>query len=322
VPLPVTLRPATAADAEYLYEITKSTMAGYVEATWGRWDVDAARDRIGQALAENSVVLIYLADVRVGLLRVNEQPEQIVLEQLFIAPAFQRRGIGTQLVEDLILRARTLAKPLRLRVLAVNPAKRLYERLGFAVVETTPERYVMEHVPASEPSQPRPEPWLRGPIPGIPSLLQPVAHAFVMSSEDTSNAVSTLSPEQLWIRPGGAASAGFHLLHLAGSTDRLLTYARGDGLSDAQRRMLTAEPVLPAPPPSVETLLEAWHATVQRALAQLAATSESILGEPRFVGRARLPSTVLGLLFHAAEHAQRHTGQLITTAKIVRGWGG
>jgi GNAT superfamily N-acetyltransferase/uncharacterized damage-inducible protein DinB len=322
VALPLTLRSATVDDSEYLYGITESTMRGYVEATWGEWDGAAARKRMEQALAEKSVALIYLADVRVGLLRVNERPEEIFLEQLYIAPEFQRRGIGTQLVEELIRKASGLSKPLRLRVLAVNPAKRLYERLGFAVFEKTPERYFMERLPEVDPSRPKPEPWLRGPVPGIPLLLQPAAHAFVMSCEDASKAVSTLSPDQLWIRPGGAASAGFHLLHLAGSTDRLLTYARGEGLSDEQRRALAAEPLLPAQLPSAEALLKTWDDTVQRALAQLAATSESILGEPRFVGRARLPSTVLGLLFHAAEHAQRHTGQLITTAKIVRDWSG
>jgi uncharacterized damage-inducible protein DinB len=163
-----------------------------------------------------------------------------------------------------------------------------------------------------------PEPWLRGPLPGIPALLQPVAHAFVMALEDTTNASSSLAVDELWMRPGGAASAGFHLMHLSGSTDRLLTYARGEGLSSLQRDALTRENA-DDHRPSVAELIEAWRLTVERAHAQLAATPESALTEPRFVGRGRLPSTVMGLLYHAAEHAARHTGQLVTTAKIVRG---
>lgn len=163
-----------------------------------------------------------------------------------------------------------------------------------------------------------PEPWLRGPVEGISPSLQPVAHAFVMALEDASAAAAGLSSDQLWLRPGEAASAGFHLIHLAGSTDRLLTYARGEGLSDAQRTALAAEQALAEPHPSLEALLAGWQSVIQSALTQLAATPEPSLAEPRFVGRARLPSTVLGLLFHAAEHAQRHTGQLVTTAKIVR----
>jgi hypothetical protein len=87
----------------------------------------------------------------------------------------------------------------------------------------------------------RPEPWLRGPVPGVSPLLQPAAHAFIMSIEDCEAAVSGLTPDQLWMSPEGAASVGFHLLHLAGSTDRLLTYARGERLSEAQRAMLVAE---------------------------------------------------------------------------------
>lgn len=164
-----------------------------------------------------------------------------------------------------------------------------------------------------------PEPWLRGPIAGIAPVLQPVAHAFVMALEDASLAASSLSSDELWQRPGGVASAGFHLMHLSGSTDRLLTYARGEMLSAAQREALMAEQAATEPLPSLDALLTGWGAAVQKALAQLAATPESTLAEPRFVGRARLPSSVLGLLFHAAEHASRHTGQIVTTAKIVRG---
>lgn len=164
----------------------------------------------------------------------------------------------------------------------------------------------------------RPEPWLRGPVPGVPPLLQPAAHALIMALEDTERAIAPLTVDQLWHRPAGAASVGFHLQHLSGSTDRLLTYARGEALSEAQRTALAAEAKDHDPPPSAEDLLAAWRTTVERALDQLRRAPESTLLEPRAVGRAGLPSTVIGLLFHAGEHAARHTGQLVTTAKIVR----
>ena len=164
----------------------------------------------------------------------------------------------------------------------------------------------------------RPEPWLRGPLPGIPALLQPAAHAFVMAREDVDNAVADLGVMQLWAQPGGIPSIGFHLVHLAGSTDRLLTYARGEGLSDAQRSALARERTIADQRPPLAMLLTAWHETVAGALTQLTATPESALSAPRVVGRAQLPSTVLGLLFHAAEHASRHTGQVVTTARLVR----
>ena len=164
----------------------------------------------------------------------------------------------------------------------------------------------------------QPEAWLRGPVPGIAGALQPVAHAFIAAREDAADAVANLTPAQLWIAPGGAASVGFHLMHLAGSTDRLLTYARGDMLSDAQKAVLAAERTPPEPRPAAGDLLKAWDAQVERALAQLAGTREADLGAARAVGRAQLPTTMHGLLFHAAEHATRHAGQIITTAKIVR----
>ena len=166
-----------------------------------------------------------------------------------------------------------------------------------------------------------PEPWLRGPILGIPALLQPPAHAFVMAREDVTAALAGLTTEQLWLEPHGATPLGFHLAHLSGSTDRLLTYARGEALSAAQREALVRERTLSTTRPALADLLTAWHRTVEAALKQLAATADETLLEPRLVGRAQLPSTVLGLLFHAAEHASRHTGQIVTTAKMVRAHG-
>ena len=167
-------------------------------------------------------------------------------------------------------------------------------------------------------STPQPEPWLRGPVANISALLQPAAHAFIMSIEDCEAAVRDLSPDLLWVEHEGAASIGFHLRHLAGATDRLLTYARGETLSPAQKTALVSERAPGNAPPPATSLLAAWRSGVDGALAQLAATPETALLDFRGVGRAQLPSNVLGLLFHAAEHASRHTGQVVTTAKILR----
>ena len=163
------------------------------------------------------------------------------------------------------------------------------------------------------------EPWLRGPLPGISSLLLPAAHALVAAREDVTNAVEGLTAEQLWLAPSGISTLGFHLAHLAGSTDRLLTYARGEALSPAQREVLAFERTLADTRPPLEQLLTTWHGVADAALQQLASTPEPALSAARAVGRAQLPSTVLGLLFHAAEHAARHAGQVVTTSKLVRG---
>lgn len=148
-------------------------------------------------------------------------------------------------------------------------------------------------------------------------LLQPAAHALQMSIEDCEAAAAHLTIDELWTSPGGVASVGFHLRHLAGSTDRLLTYARGAALDAAQRAALVAESAVGDPRPSAGQLLSAWRVAVESAIAQLATTPETTLTDPREVGRGKLPSTVLGLLFHAAEHASRHTGQVVTTARMV-----
>ncbi len=160
-----------------------------------------------------------------------------------------------------------------------------------------------------------PEAWLRGPLPGVVPLLMPAAHALTQAREDLQRATAGATPEELWQRPGTAASAGYHLQHLAGSLDRLLTYARGEALSPEQRRTLIQESTPGAP---ASKLLSNALLAIDRALEQIRRTPADMVLEPREVGRARLPSTVLGLVFHAAEHTARHTGQVITTLKAVR----
>jgi uncharacterized damage-inducible protein DinB len=160
-----------------------------------------------------------------------------------------------------------------------------------------------------------PEAWLRGPLPDVDPYLMPAAHALIQSGEDLEVAVKGLGAEQLWARPGGAASVGFHLRHIPGAIDRLLAYARGEALTDAQRAAAKAEG---SPEGDTATLLAAARKGIDQALAQIRSTPRESLLDARPVGRAGLPSTVLGLIFHVAEHTQRHTGQVIATAKVVR----
>jgi uncharacterized damage-inducible protein DinB len=164
----------------------------------------------------------------------------------------------------------------------------------------------------------KPEVWLRGPLPDILPWLQPVAHSLLQSREEVESTLPGVSAEQLWMREAGAASIGYHVRHAANSLDRLFTYARGEMLSETQLAMLAAESHTPTPMIDVTTLTAEFSRTIERALAQLHATNDEILLEPRAVGRGRLPSTVIGLLFHGAEHTQRHMGQMVTTAKFVR----
>ena len=162
------------------------------------------------------------------------------------------------------------------------------------------------------------EPWLSGPVPGVPPLLQPVAHALLQAREDIRRVVTPLGADALWARPGGAASVGFHVRHAAGALDRLFTYARGETLTPAQLALLRAETAAGEQGnASARELVAGFEAQVERALAQLRNTPADRLADAREVGRAKLPSTVIGLLFHAAEHTQRHVGQTIATAKIV-----
>src|SRR6201985_1238869 len=157
--------------------------------------------------------------------------------------------------------------------------------------------------------------WLRGPMPGVPPLLQPVAHT-ILQARDEINRYMTDFPEIfLWVKPGGMASPGFHLQHITGILDRLFTYARGESLTEEQFTYLTYEGKEPEHECSVKSLLEKFNSQVDIAIEQLKHTSEATLTEIRGVGRAQIPSTVIGLLTHAAEHCMRHTGQLLVKSR-------
>ena len=162
----------------------------------------------------------------------------------------------------------------------------------------------------------KPEVWLRGPVENIPALLQPAAHAILQAREEVNALMKTFPEEKLWEKPSGVASVGFHLLHLSGVLDRLFTYAKGNPLSEEQLAALKQE--TQPHDVTVEQLVNNFNEQVDKAIKQLSKTPENTLLDKRGVGRAQLPSNVLGLLFHAAEHTMRHTGQLLVTVKILQ----
>jgi hypothetical protein len=152
------------------------------------------------------------------------------------------------------------------------------------------------------------EAWLRGPIPGVDPLTAPVLYAFTQAREDLARYTEGLTTAQLWSSP-----VGFHIRHIAKSTDRLIGYLEGrlpQELGDGD------------PGASREELLIELDSAFNRAERVVRSIDPSTLREAREVGRKRLPTTVIGLLTHLAEHTQRHVGQAITAAKgLVPGAG-
>ena len=159
--------------------------------------------------------------------------------------------------------------------------------------------------------------WLQGPVAGVPDLLQHVAHALIECGNDVRDLLEKLPPERVWARPNGAASVGFHVRHSMGSLDRLFSYARGEALSATQLATLASEKEMDASTATPAQLKADYAAAIDRAMEQLRRTPAATLLDGREVGRARLPSTVMGLLSHAAEHTYRHVGQAITTARVL-----
>jgi len=162
------------------------------------------------------------------------------------------------------------------------------------------------------------EVWQRGPLPDIIPVLQPVAHALLQAREEINEYMFEFPVDLLWIRPAGMASTGFHLQHLSGVLDRVFTYARNEKLNDFQFEQLAEEGKDSGSGYTVKDLVDRFNNQVDMALAQIKQTDESTLADFRGIGRAGLPSTVIGLLMHAAEHTMRHVGQLMVTVAVVK----
>jgi ribosomal protein S18 acetylase RimI-like enzyme len=141
-----TLRPVNPDDAPLFYQLTDLTMRGFILATWGRWDEARVQSESHTNSRSPNAQIIEVDNIGIGVFRVARYPTHIELEQIYLLPEYQRMGIGTVLINRLITEAKESIVPVRLRVLVVNPAKKLYECLGFVVTETTPEFFYMEKV--------------------------------------------------------------------------------------------------------------------------------------------------------------------------------
>ena len=161
------------------------------------------------------------------------------------------------------------------------------------------------------------EVWMRGPIAGLIPLLQPVAHSILQAREEVNLMMIDFPDALIWEKTSGVASVAFHLQHLSGVLDRIFTYANNQVLNEDQLELLALESDS-TQYLTVKGLLTRFNNQVNKALTQLKNTEEKTLLEFRGIGRKQIPSNQLGLLFHAAEHTQRHVGQLFVTVRILK----
>jgi GNAT superfamily N-acetyltransferase len=144
MPLSVAIRTATAEDARFAYLVRETTMREYVVSTWGEWVPGQVREQIDQDIRERRLKVVEIGAQAAGVMRVDELATHIHVDQLFLLPAHQRQGVGETLVRGILETAMRKRIPVRLWVLRVNPARRLYERLGFTVIEETPASLHLE----------------------------------------------------------------------------------------------------------------------------------------------------------------------------------
>jgi uncharacterized damage-inducible protein DinB len=159
------------------------------------------------------------------------------------------------------------------------------------------------------------EPWLRGTHTEISALGRAVLHALDLALEDLAKWTAGLTDDEVHSQPLGLTAVAFHLRHLARSTDRLLSYAEGKQLSTEQLAALKAEQTGEE---TLAVLLAGVEASFLNAAERIRVLATADLDTARGVGRKQLPTSIGGALIHVADHTQRHVGQVVTTAKVLK----
>jgi len=163
--------------------------------------------------------------------------------------------------------------------------------------------------------QPYLEPWLRGTHPDIPAVSRAVLHALELALDDLTKWTAGLTDAEVNSQPLGLPSLAFHLRHIARSTDRILSYAEGKQLSIEQLAALKAEQTGEE---SLAALLAEVEASFSDTADRIRILATANLETLRAVGRKQLSTTIGGALVHVADHTQRHVGQVVTTAKVLK----
>ena len=165
------------------------------------------------------------------------------------------------------------------------------------------------------------EPWLRGTHTEIPAVPRAVLHALDLALDDLTKWTEGLTDAEVHSQPFGLPSLAFHLRHIARSTDRLLSYAEGNQLTADQLTALKSEQTHPSEsaPEPLAALLAEVEVSFSNAAGRIRVLSTADFNTFRGVGRKQLPTSIGGALIHIADHTQRHAGQVVTTAKILKG---
>lgn len=138
------LRKATADDSEFAYQTKKAAFSSYVEKVWG-WAEEEQRQLHKRRFISQDFYVIQASGINVGILALVREPDCVKLNQLFILPKYQSRGIGMACMMHVMEDADALELPVRLKVLKVNSrAIVFYQRLGFKVIGESDTHILME----------------------------------------------------------------------------------------------------------------------------------------------------------------------------------
>ncbi len=173
----------------------------------------------------------------------------------------------------------------------------------------------MSTAPAQTPYT---EPWLRGTHADVPAAGRAVLHALELALDDLTKWTSGLTDAEVRSAPLGLTPISYHLRHIAGSVDRILTYAEGGQLSPEQLAAFKTEQGVEGKQETLAELLAAVEIAFSDAADRIRILATADLNTPRFVGRKQLPTSIGGAMIHVADHTLRHTGQVVTTAKVIK----
>ena len=143
----LSLRKADASDSEFVFTVKKAAFRAYVEQVWG-WDNSYQRGQHNRRFAAQDISIIQFREVDVGFLAISHTPDRFKVNQLYILPEYQGRGIGSACMTRIIDDANLAQKPVVLQVLKVNThGIAFYQRLGFTIIDENTTHVQMEKLP-------------------------------------------------------------------------------------------------------------------------------------------------------------------------------
>ena len=138
------LKKVNDSDLDFLIELRNLTMIDQLEKAGFKLSEQENLLRV-KSYFENAYIILQ-SDNKAGMIKYIETDYCLEIIQFQILPTYQRKGIGKAVINRLCADVRLSGKKIKLKVLKTNPAKDLYEQIGFKTVDSDEHEFFMQYI--------------------------------------------------------------------------------------------------------------------------------------------------------------------------------